>query len=195
MPSISDSTPRAEATFAGVTFAVPQFYSEGQTLTANDARAVNGWATTTLGNRFSAKIRAGVEALKSAGNKKATAADLGWDMQAEFDAFASAYEFGRFGSGERKAKSSVDPIEALMRSIAEAELKASIVGKGLKVRDFMTAKVTVDGTEVSKFKALLDQKLARDADSLRARAEATLEDAVTDDLDLDAEVDTTSEAA
>lgn len=181
------SAPILKREFAGSSFEVPGVFVPGDTLDATAAAWINGQLATVIGNAFGGILRRAEKAGKPI------------DKDNYGALFASTYAdyslSGNRGTGAPKA--SADPVTRLMRELATAEVKAKIVAKRLKVKDFMDAKVTHVGTEMSKLQSLILQFTAANEDSLRARAEAALDatsETSTDDLDISLEPET-AEAA
>lgn len=201
MPEFSPSTPTQVRTFGGHEFKVPVLYTEGHVLTAPEANFLSSQLITVAGNRWSAKVSAAIKAYNEGKKEKdqiKTADQLGWDLQAEFDRMFAEYKVGVSNRGHGGgSKPSTDPVESLVNFLASADVKRRILKNGLKVRDFMQTKVTVDGVEMSKFAALVAQKIAQDGEALRSQAEAQLASAASEDdsLDLNVEQETVADAA
>ncbi len=190
-PTVQANTtlPTLARKFAGHDITVPAVFGPNDTLSAHAAAWANSQLATVLGNAMGGHIRRAKEA------GKPITFDATHTPQALFDDIFADYSFEPSrgtGSGPR------DPVEALMAVLAKEDVKARILKKGLKVRDFMSAKVTIgegdSAEEISKFTLLVEEYLDLKADSLRARAEASLgADEADDDFDLD--VDAPAEAA
>lgn len=205
MPKPYENAPTTLRTFAGVECAVPEVFAEGATLTGNARKWANTQVGTVVGNAFGSRVRKGCEALdaerKEAFKKKAydgplgedgkpapaTAFDLWEDPAAEFARQFAEYELGA-GRAAGEGKASTDPVATLVRTLATAEIKRRILSKGRKVKEFMDAKVTVDGEEISAFSNLVNQFIAAHPeleDTARAQLDALAGSTDSnDDLDL-----------
>lgn len=165
MPTPNTALEALDRTFYDADVKVPQFFDTGHALTADEAEWANGQLATTIGNRVGSRIRA----LQKADPKAK------FDVQKLVDEVFASYDFaGNRGTGEGKA--AADPAASIVRKLAEVAIKAKIVAKGLRVRDFMTTMVKVGEEEVSKLKALTDQYIENHPE-LRDQAEAQLADA------------------
>jgi hypothetical protein len=101
-------------TISGKPFTVEPRYSEGHTLTANEASALNQTFFENLRNNFANKAKDG-------------------GTQEEFDAYSANYQFGvRTGGGG----GSRDPIEVEAMSLARDAVRKGILAAGKKVGDY-----------------------------------------------------------
>ena len=118
-----------QITVAGNIFSAPVRYEEGHELTAGEASALNQTFHENLRNNFAKKVRDAVEA---------GTFDLS-TAQAEFDAYANAYQFGvRTGGGGGSTR---DPIMTEAMGIAKTNIKAALEKKGIKIRSVEAAAV------------------------------------------------------
>lgn len=121
---ISDETPRSDITIQGATFAAPEPYTEGHTLSANEAAALNQLLQENLRNNFAGKVKAALEAVGGAVDKLDIEA-----LQTEFDAYAAEYEFGARRSGTRTP---VDPVGREAVRLAKKKINEALKAKGIK---------------------------------------------------------------
>lgn len=198
MPTIHESHPRHPHTFGGVEIQVPYPFAEGHQLTAGEAKAMNVWLATAIGNGHNRALSDAVEAYNKgkkvadrlvetkdeAGTKiPATAKLPDFDFQAAFDKRFASYELGvsnRGGGGS----TSTDPVMVQARSLAALKVKELITRKGLRVRDFQTTK-TESGD--SKFTELVGAYIASNpwiVDSARAQLAAIAEHEAEGEIDL-----------
>jgi hypothetical protein len=136
----------------GVSFTVPARYFEGHTLSANEAKALNGLLAENLRNNFSKRLEAGLEAGKSQG-----------ELQDEFSAYTEQYTFA---SGIRAARVVADPVEREARKIASQKIEEALRSKGKAKKDL------AEGI----FDKLVGQLIASDpriSEEARRRVEAT----------------------
>lgn len=121
MPNISDETPRDNITIAGKTFSVPQPYTEGHTLSAGEANALNQTYAENLRNNFSKKV-------KDASDTGSFDQDV---FQSTLDEYAEEYEFGERVGGQRG-----DPVMNEAMEIMRDKVRKAIVKSGQKLKDF-----------------------------------------------------------
>lgn len=116
-----------EITIGGQTFKVAPQYKEGDTLSANEASALNQTLFENLRNNFASKVKEG----SAAGVDHAV-------MQSQLDTYAEAYEFGmRSGGGGRR-----DPVRSEALAIAAEMVKNKIKEKGKKLSDYSPKQIT-----------------------------------------------------
>lgn len=130
---------RDEITIQGYTFSAPLRYSEGHTLTANEAGALNQTYHENLRNNFAGSVKKKLEELygsKDESGKVSVPEDAELtdeqlaELQAEFDAYAQAYEFGARRSGGVRAPS--DPVEREALNLAKAAIRQALKSQGKK---------------------------------------------------------------
>ncbi len=186
MPVFSPDTPTSKLKVLGSIVTVPMPYGVGHALTEGEARFMNRMLASVTGNGMGGDIRRALEAANKGLKKGETAkiaADLFPDLQSSFNARYAAYTPGESSRGG-SAKPTGDPVGSLVHFLATAKIKEAIASKGLKVRDFQTAKVTVNGAEISKFSKLVGDYITAHPE-LKDQAEAQLaQSAASDDIDL-----------
>lgn len=208
MPKPYENAPTVSRTFADVTVSVPAVFAPGHSLTPNEAKWANTMVGTVVGNAFGSRVRNGIKALdaerKAAHKAKAYTGPLGEDGKpapatvtdiftnpsAEFTALYESYELGA-GRAMGEGKAATDPVGALVRTLASAEIKRRILSKGRKVKEFMEAKVTVDGEEISAFSNLVNQFIAAHPeleDTARAQLEALASSDTSEEDEFDAAI-------
>jgi len=184
MPEFTPETPTISRKFDDHVFAVPALYSKGYKLSAQEADFLNGQLATVVGNRYGAKVRAA----KAKGETIA-------DPDATFAALFTDYKVGESnrGSGVPGTGKTADPIARNIRFLAEEDLKARIITRGLKVKDFMSAAAVDASAFKSRYAELLAASIAlgtnkegtrnwrEEAEAMVQRVAAT----TTDDSDLD----------
>lgn len=151
MPQFDASAPTLDRKFADFDISVPAVFTEGHALTDAEAAWVNGQLATVVGNAFGGFIRRSKEA-----NKKFSIDASG--AQSKFDEIFADYEFGA-GRGSGKA-SGTDPVDALARALAVADLKARIVAAGRSVKALQAKGSAGDGTDKSMYSKLLEDSIA-----------------------------------
>lgn len=111
------TTPRGSVTISGLEFTVPQPFTEGHVVNANEASALNQLLIENTRNNFASRIK--------------KAQEKGEDLpeQADLDAYVSGYEFG-----VRSATTS-DPIQIEAREIVLPHVKKAILSAGGKISD------------------------------------------------------------
>lgn len=208
MPKPYENAPTVSRTFADVTVSVPAVFAPGHSLTPNEAKWANTMVGTVVGNAFGSRVRNGIKALdaerKAAHKAKtydgplgedgkpapATVTDVFADPIAEFTTLYESYELGA-GRAMGEGKSATDPVGALVRTLASAEIKRRILSKGRKVKEFMDAKVTVDGEEISAFSNLVNQFITAHPeleDTARAQLEALASSDTSEEDEFDAAI-------
>lgn len=212
MPATTAETPTKAYTFADIAFTVPQPYAAGAVLTAPEAAFLNQSIASRVGNGYGGEVRRALTLLnaeRAAQHKAktyagptvtddkgrvhpapATTSDLTnedgtpWDHASKF---ASRYADFIVGESNRGSGTSVGstPLNRLMRTLASEDVKSRIIARGLKVQDFMRAKVTVDGETISKFEDLVSKNLTTQDERFRSMAQSQLDQlagGVEDDL-------------
>ncbi len=190
MPAFDTTTPTLDGEYAGYAIKVPAPYAEGHHLTAAEAKGLNRFVATAVGNAFAA--------IQRREREKAP----GWvfnDPQAAFDDIYADYQLGVSNRGGGTA-ASVDPVEVALQSIASAAVKAILKAHKKNIREAIATKVA--GSDISVFSNLVAQWIernpaARDQAIAQVEAMAELTDAAPElDLsDLDGLSDTKSEEA
>ncbi len=127
--------PEAEApqagpslTIQGLIFAFSSPYSEGHTLNANEASAMNNLRGENLRNNFAAKIKA---LLEPKDGPKRSAGDLTEEEKATLQAQFAAYDAEYVLSGKRVAKAPVDPVEREATRMAKEIVDGALRKKGI----------------------------------------------------------------
>lgn len=169
MPTIPEGAPRVSHTFGGHTVSVPYIFAKNHKLTENEAKGLNRYLASHAGNYFAGRVRRAGE-------------DYAGTPQTDFDDVFSGIELGV--ASERapgSGSASKDPIARAMHNIAQEAVKSALTRKGFKVKDFQTQK---NAEGVSKLSELTAQYAERNADSLRALAEAQVA-AQADDVTLE----------
>lgn len=209
MPKPYENAPTVTRTFADVTVLVPAIFAPGHALSANEAKWANTMVGTVVGNAFGSRVRNGLKALdaerKAAVKAKkydgpyaedgkspapATLADIVADPIAAFNELYESYELGA-GRAMGEGKAATDPVTTLVRTLATAEIKRRILSKGRKVKEFMDAKVTVVGEEISAFSNLVNQFIAAHPeleDTARAQLEALAQSDTSEEDEFDAAI-------
>jgi len=148
-------------TIAGEVFTAPVRYEEGHELTAGEASALNQTYHENLRNNFAKKVKDA---------KEAGTFDMEL-MQADFNDYAEAYQFGlRIGGGGAPR----DPVLSEAMSIAKGQIRAALKKKGVKIS-------TVEGSAITEAAKKL---IARD-DRIMTLAKQRVEEAqaaAADDL-------------
>ena len=140
---VSQETPRTEITIQGAAFIVPEPFTEGYTLKANEAAALNQVLAENLRNNFAKRVK---DALEEVGGSVE-----GLDvvaLQAELDAYVGTYEFGARKTGTRV---SLDPVEREARKQAAKKIREALRKKGIAQKDM----------EDGQFDSLVDQLASR----------------------------------
>ena len=115
-------------TIQGETFSVSPRYKEGDTLSANEASALNQTYFENLRNNFANKVSAA---------KDNGTFDLEL-LQSEFDTYAEEYQFGVRTGGGRTA----DPVMSEAMEIMRELVRKSIRKQGIKLADVKAAQIT-----------------------------------------------------
>lgn len=173
--TVEDAPVEASATlarkFADFPVTVPVMFTEGQTLTADQARWASSQFATVIGNTFGGIVR------------KMDEVPEDFSAQSLINQLVADFTFTPKRGTGTGTSASTDPVARMVHFLAGEELKRRIIAKGLKVRAIQTAK-GADG-ETSKFAELLAALIERDGDSLRAQAEAVIAAQASIDNDAD----------
>lgn len=196
MPTISASTPRVTHEFQTIPIAVPYVFAEGHTLTDLEARGLNRFVATALGNAFGSEIRRALK-MVDADRAKAVKAktytgpmiedakgrsipapttvdDLPpADHQAIFDAKFSSYALG-VGRQSTPATSSA-PLDRVVANLAKEAIKAKILARGWQVRSFMLRKGNYTGVDAEGRRVWTDDDTSKTS-YFAARVEAYIND-------------------
>lgn len=127
-----------QITIQGKTFRVPLRYSEGHTLSAGEASALNQTLHENLRNNFAKKVAEGVEA------------DVPQEtLQQQLDDYANDYQFGvRTGGGGFRG----DPVMTMAMGIAREVVRNAVKSKGANMDEWPASRIS----DVAK--ALLQQQ-------------------------------------
>lgn len=211
MPTIPSDAPRGNYKFYDQPVTLPHILTAGHTLTEAEAKYMNQAYATTVGNRYGAAIRKALTALDAertaafkagtytgpldeTGKKpvpaKATAAELGWNHQAEIDEVFSAFEPGISTRGPSSGGSS-DPIASEVRRLAGVAVRDLYKAKHVNYQAMLKA-TQPDGK--SAYFHHVDQYVAAKGEQLRAIVETQFA-AMAAAKDVGGELDFGSEAA
>jgi hypothetical protein len=137
MPEITEDTPTKALVVQSLALQAPLPYAEGDTMNANEAHALNQTFQENLRNNFAPTVKKVVEDAKVD-----TATDLSDEqkasLQAKFDSYAEAYEFGVRTGGLAKP---VDPVEAQALEMATVKVKEALKRQGFKLKDVGAEKI------------------------------------------------------
>jgi hypothetical protein len=106
-------------TIQGAQFQVPMPFSEGHTLNAPEASAMNQLFAENIRNNFAGKMKKAEEAKETVPG------------QAELDKYCEDYKFGARGISGPK----LDPVEAEARRLAKTAITEALKAKGYKLKD------------------------------------------------------------
>lgn len=130
---IDENTPRSEITIGGATFSAPEPYTEGHTLTENEASAFNQLLHENLRNNFASKVKAALEAVNGAVDQL----DME-GLQSAFDEYAAGYEFGARRTGTRV---SVDPVLREASKMAKDLIRKALKQQKIAEKDLPEGKM------------------------------------------------------
>lgn len=114
-------------TIQSTSFTAPAPFSAGHVLTDVEANVLNQTFAENLRNNFAARMKRRQEEneeLKKSG--KPTLPDL---SQSDFDTYAAEYRFG-----VKATRTSVDPVMAQARLLAESALRKRLKAKGIQIK-------------------------------------------------------------
>ena len=169
MPEITEQTARVEITIAGETFSVPQPYSAGDVLNANEASALNQTYAENIRNNLASKVKE----QKEAGSFEHDV------FQGQVDDYVSGYEFGVRTGGGRTG----DPVQQEAMAIARDAVRRSLAKRpDVKLSDVPASKITELAKGVLARGDATSEKIMATA---RARVEASagITDVQLDSLD------------
>lgn len=154
---VNEQTPHEGYTVQGLTFQMPQPYVTGpHELTEGEASQLNQVLAENLRNNFAAKIRAKIEAYKTA-NNIAEDQEVGVDvldkdeLDTEFAEYAAKYEFGVRQAGAGGPRAPADPVGKEAHKIAWDRIKTALTKKNIKL----------DSVSKEKRGELIEQTLAK----------------------------------
>lgn len=168
MPEITAETPRTTITIADNSFTVPQPYSEGHVLNANEASALNQTYAENVRNNQAKAIKEAI----AAGTFNLEV------FQGKVDDYTSGYEFGvRTGGGR-----SGDPVMQEAMDIARDLVRKAIVKAGKALKDYTAANISTLARGVLDRN---DEKAAKILATARQRVEESngIDDVEIDSLD------------
>lgn len=146
-------------TIAGKSYEVAAKYVAGHVLLANEASALNQTLFENLRNNFAAKAKEGAS-------------------QADFDAYASTYEFGvRTGGGGSR-----DPVEVEAMNLARDAVKKKIVASGKKVSDFTAAQISTAAGKLVEINPDFRAKAKERVEQMQSIASDTIDDSIMEAL-------------
>jgi hypothetical protein len=131
----TSETPTTSCTVQGLTFIIPQPFTEAYPLKPFEADAMNQLLIENCRNNFASTVQDMLD------EKGVTDASLLNDedkqkLQSEFTAYVTEYEFGLRRGGQRIT----DPVEREAREIAKSKIKPALLKNGVKATD-ITAEV------------------------------------------------------
>jgi len=144
-------------TIQGASFTVPDRYTEGHVLTANEASALNQTFHENLRNNFAKQVK------DVKGDAEEIDSESLADLQAKLDAYAESYVFGvRSASGPRAP---ADPVGKEAFSIAREAVRAAIRKKGLNPTNFEAKQIAELAqkaleSNLDRFTAMAKQRIA-----------------------------------
>jgi PP-loop superfamily ATP-utilizing enzyme len=140
---IAENTPTREITIQGFAFSVPAPFSEGHTVTAGEASALNQTLAENIRNNLAKTIDKAVEAAAKANAidvKDVTAGHLDLDeLQGKVNEYVQEYEFGVRAGGGRNI---TDPVEREAMNIARTKVREALKSKGYVLAEI--PKETID---------------------------------------------------
>lgn len=172
MPEITEATPRTSIQIAGESFNVPQPYTAGHVLSANEASSLNQTYAENVRNNMASKIKA----LKEAGT---FAADV---FQGTVDDYTAEYEFGQRTGGGRSG----DPVQTEAMAITR-DLVRQAISKAAAVD---SSKPKLADVPASKISELAKNQLAKTDDPRTVQIMATAKARVDAAKELTLDVDT-----
>jgi len=136
---VNADTPRSKITIAGHTFDVPEPFSEGHVLDANEAGVLNQTYAENIRNNMASKVNDAIEESKKEGGAPFDLAA----MQQLVDDYTADYQFG-----QRRGGASGDPVEREALNQAREIVRQKIREKGGKLSDYKAADITAKAQEV-----------------------------------------------
>lgn len=181
MPEITESTPRTSIMIAGENFNVPQPYTAGHVLSANEASSLNQTYAENVRNNMASKVKAHKEA-------GTFALDV---FQGTVDDYCEGYEFGQRTGGGRSG----DPVMTEAMAITRDLVRQAIS----KANQADSTKPKLSDVPASKISELAKNQLNKTDDprtvqimnTAKARVEAAKE--LTLDVDTGGSAEPTSE--
>lgn len=135
---VTAETPRSNITIAGLTFSVPEPFSEGHVLDANEAGVLNQTYAENIRNNQAAMVAEAKEKAEKEGGSVDLAA-----LQSAIDDYTANYQFG-----QRRGGASGDPVEREALNQAREIVRQKIREKGGKLSDYKAADITAKAQEV-----------------------------------------------
>lgn len=172
MPEITEATPKTSIMIAGENFNVPQPYTAGHVLTANEAGSLNQTYAENVRNNMAGKVKA----LKDAGT---FAADV---FQGTVDDYCDTYEFGQRTGGGRSG----DPVKTEAMAITRDLVRQAIS----KAAAADSTKPKLADVPASKITELAANQLAKTDDPKTLQIMATAKARVDAAKELTLDVDT-----
>ena len=160
-------------TIAGSVFNVPNDrYSEGDTITANEASALNQTYRENIRNNFASRVK---EAQDAAGEGNPLTGDVLTKLQSELDEYVETYEFGVRGGGGGPR----DPVMSEAMELARDAVRKALVKSGKRVTgknaDYTAAQISEAAKKLlagPKGQTYMDLAKARVAESQKAAEDA-----------------------
>lgn len=144
-------------TIAGLDVTIDDKYSEGDTISTNEAAALNQTRAENVRNNTAAKVKEFNE------NPDESEFDSVEELIEYIINYADNYEFGARSGGR-----STDPLASEMRDLAKKAIKSRILQAGGKISDFSGKELNAKVDEVlsnpdnfAKIKAKAEENLAR----------------------------------
>ena len=172
MPEINAQTPVTSIQIAGESFNVPQPYTAGHVLTANEASSLNQTYAENVRNNMASKVKAHKEA-------GTFAADV---FQGTVDDYCDSYEFGQRTGGGRSG----DPVKTEAMSITRDLIRQAIS----KAAAADSSKPKLADVSAAKITELAASQLAKTDDPKTAAIMATARARVDAQKELTLDVDT-----
>lgn len=163
MPAFDKTTPTISRTFSGIDFIVPAPFTEGHSLTVNEAKFFNSTLASVIGNAYSGDVR------RAEASGKDTSI---WNHQELFNKKFAEYELGVSNRGGEGTGTKSDPLARTIAFLASEDMKAKAAARGIKVGVLQRAK-SADGT-TSKWAELVASNLERNREAFTEQAKAIL---------------------
>ncbi len=148
-----ENASKTQVTISGVPFEVPEPFTEGHVLRANEANVLNQTYAENIRNNFAGVVKKAQEKAKAEGREMSEGEVL--ELATQLETYISEYDFGARRGTPRAA---VDPVTREALNIARAKVREALKKKGISLKDFDKEKLEALATDaLQRYPQIVEQ--------------------------------------